>query len=120
MFNGCSSIKSLNLSSFNTPNVIDMSGLFNDCSSLEFLDISNFDMIKCTSFDDMFSNIYNIKYIDLRNFQNPKNISQSLNLIKPIYVCQKELILDKFMALNCCDYTFEKECNLIPQTFTDD
>ena len=89
MFNGCSSIKSLNLSSFNTPNVIDMSGLFNDCSSLEFLDISNFDMIKCTSFDDMFSNIYNIKYIDLRNFQNPKNISQSLNLIKPIYISVK-------------------------------
>ena len=32
MFNGCSSLKELNLSNFNTNNVIDMERMFGGCS----------------------------------------------------------------------------------------
>ena len=32
MFNNCSSLKELNLSNFNTYNVINMEGMFNRCS----------------------------------------------------------------------------------------
>ena len=42
MFNGCSSLKELNLSSFNTNNVSYMDYMFNGCSSLKELDLSNF------------------------------------------------------------------------------
>ena len=42
MFNGCSSLKELNISNFNTDNVTNMSCMFNGCSSLEELHISNF------------------------------------------------------------------------------
>ena len=35
MFRGCSSLQSIDLSSFNTTNVKDMMGMFADCSSLE-------------------------------------------------------------------------------------
>ena len=33
MFNGCSSLKELNLSNFNTNNVINMNHMFNGCSN---------------------------------------------------------------------------------------
>ena len=32
MFNGCSSLKELNLNNFNTNNVTNMSGMFSGCS----------------------------------------------------------------------------------------
>ena len=35
MFNGCSSLKELNLSNFKTNNVTNMSGMFAFCSSLK-------------------------------------------------------------------------------------
>ena len=44
MFLGCSSLQSINLSSFNTTNVKNMSGMFFKCSSLkkEKVKISNY------------------------------------------------------------------------------
>ncbi len=42
MFNGCSSLKELNLSNFNTNNVTNMASMFDGCSSLEELNLSNF------------------------------------------------------------------------------
>ena len=48
MFSGCSSLKKLNLSNFNTVNVINMSGMFNSCSSLNEINISYFDIKNAT------------------------------------------------------------------------
>ena len=42
MFHGCSSLKELNFSNFNTNNVTNMRYMFNGCSSLKKLDLSNF------------------------------------------------------------------------------
>ncbi len=44
MFSNCSSLKELNLSSFNTNNVTDMACMFRRCSSLKKLNISNFNI----------------------------------------------------------------------------
>lgn len=44
MFNGCSSLKDIDVSSFNTANVVDMTGMFKGCVSLERLDLTNFDI----------------------------------------------------------------------------
>ena len=44
MYYGCSSLKELNISNFNTNNVINMSYMFSYCSSLKELNISNFNM----------------------------------------------------------------------------
>ena len=56
MFNGCSSLKELNLSNFNTNKVIDMSSMFSRCSSLKKLNLNNFNTdnvtlicIKCST-----------------------------------------------------------------------
>ena len=42
MFWGCSSLKELNLSNFNTNNVTIMGYMFSGCSSLKELNLSNF------------------------------------------------------------------------------
>ena len=43
MFNGCSALTTIDLSSFNTKYVENMSEMFKNCSSLKVLDISSFD-----------------------------------------------------------------------------
>ncbi len=42
MFSGCFSLKELDVSNFNTNNVINMQLMFYRCSSLEKLNINNF------------------------------------------------------------------------------
>ena len=42
MFSGCSSLTNINLSNFNTNNVIDMRCVFDHCYSLSNIDLSNF------------------------------------------------------------------------------
>ena len=54
MFSYCSSLKKLNLSNFNTNNVIDMIGIFYKCLSLKELNISNFNIKKVAYMIDMF------------------------------------------------------------------
>ena len=43
MFIRCYNLISLNLSSFNTSEVMNMDSMFNDCRSLISLDLSSFD-----------------------------------------------------------------------------
>ncbi|MCR5483356.1 MAG: DUF285 domain-containing protein, partial [Bacilli bacterium] len=47
-------IKMLNLESFNTSNVTDMSQMFGDMSNLTSLDVSSFDTSKVTNMGKMF------------------------------------------------------------------
>ena len=55
MFNGCSSLKSIDLSSFNTSNVNNMSCMFNVCSSFESIDLSSFNTSNVNDMSFMFS-----------------------------------------------------------------
>ena len=54
MFFGCSSLKELNLSNFNTNNVTDMGFMFSGCSSLKELNLSNFNTNNVTNMEYMF------------------------------------------------------------------
>ena len=53
IFYYCSSLKELNLSSFNTINVDDMTYTFYGCSSLKEINISYFNISKVTDMDGM-------------------------------------------------------------------
>ena len=55
MFDGCSSLKELNLKNFNTNNVTYMSHMFYKCSSLKEL---NFNIIKANNLIDMYRMFY--------------------------------------------------------------
>ena len=54
MFGGCSSLKNLNLSNFNTNNVTNMYCMFFHCSSLTNLNLSNFNTNNVTNMECMF------------------------------------------------------------------
>ena len=54
MFDGCSSLTRLDLSSFNTSNVTDMRYIFSECSSLTSLDLSSFNTSNVTDMSWMF------------------------------------------------------------------
>ena len=57
LFCGCSSLKELNISNFNTNNVIDMRYIFCGCSSLKHLNLPNFNtnnVFNAISMDCMF------------------------------------------------------------------
>jgi surface protein len=68
MFYYCTSMEKLNLSSFNTSNVIYMSDMFRNCESLIELDISSFDTSKATTMNGMFWGCKSLKTLDLSNF----------------------------------------------------
>ena len=68
MFKICNSLTSLDLSSFDTSAVTDMSAMFLDCNSLTSLDLSSFDTSAVTNMSAMFSGCYALASIDLSNF----------------------------------------------------
>ena len=74
MFYACKSLENLNLSNLNTKNVTDMSYMFICCNSLKNLDLSNFNTKNVTNMSSMFSNCHLLKKLNLSNF-NTKNVT---------------------------------------------
>jgi len=70
MFDWCSALTSVDLSSFNTTNVTTMGNCFEGCSALTTLNLSNFNTKKVTYFKDMFNSCTNLETITFgSNFQ---------------------------------------------------
>ncbi len=67
MFNN-SQTKNIDLSSFDTSNVINMVGMFYGVNKVEELDLSSFDTSNVINLNMMFHNMTNIKSLDLRYF----------------------------------------------------
>ena len=79
MFNGCSSLTTLDVSNFKTDNVMDMSSMFYGCSSLTTLDVSNFNTDNVTSMFSMFTNCSSLTTLDLSNFKT-ENVTSMNNM----------------------------------------
>ena len=77
MFYGCSSLKSINLSSFNTYSVTSMREMFYGCTSLESIDLSSFNTYSVTSMKNMFRGCTSLKSIDLSSFNTSKVTSMN-------------------------------------------
>lgn len=69
MFHKCTSLKSLDLSAFETSNVEDFGYMFRRCNRLESLDVSSFDTSAATTMWAMFTLCQKLKTIDLTNFE---------------------------------------------------
>ena len=74
MFSFCSSLTNINLSNFNTQNVNNMESMFYECSSLTNINLSNFNTQNVTDMKGMFSNCSSLIDIDLSNF-NTQNVT---------------------------------------------
>ena len=72
MFNGCSALKSLDLTNFNTAKVTNMGNMFNGCSALTSLDLTNFNTAKVTNMSNMFKGCSALTSLGLTNFNTAK------------------------------------------------
>ena len=72
MFDGCSSLTSLDVSNFDTSSVTDMMRMFSACSNLTSLNLSNFDTSNVTSMREMFSNCGGLTSLNVENFNTSK------------------------------------------------
>ena len=72
MFEDCSSLTTLNLSTFNTENVTEMSLMFYGCSSLTTLNLSNFNTAKLEKMFSMFYGCSSLTALDVSNFNIDK------------------------------------------------
>ena len=68
MFYYCSSLTLLNLENLNTSNVINMGSMFSHCSSITTFNLSNFDTSKVTNMKSMFSYCSKINSFNLKMF----------------------------------------------------
>ena len=90
MFEGCSKLTSLDLSSFNTAKVTDMGRMFYNCIKLTSLDLSSFNTANVTNMESMFYYCKNLTDLDLSSFNTAKvtNMSTMFNncsSLKTIY-----------------------------------
>ena len=74
MFYKCNKLTSLNLSSFNTSKVTDMNNMFYYCNNLTSLDVSHFNTSKVTSMFNMFEYCSSLTSLDLSSF-NTANVT---------------------------------------------
>ena len=75
MFAQCSSLTSLDLSSFNTSKVTDMRGLFEGCKNLTSLNVSSLNTSNVKYMDAMFRDCRNLTSLDLSNFNTSHVVS---------------------------------------------
>ncbi len=106
MFQGCTSIVSLDLNSFNTANVTDMTSgntrsIFSGCSSLTNLYINNFNTKNVTAMGTLFSGCSSLTNLDLSSF-NTSNVTDMNSMFSG---CSSLTSLDSnsFNTLNVTD-----------------
>ena len=79
MFSRCSSLKSIDLSSFNTINANDMSFMFRGCSSLKSVDLSSFNTNNVKNMECMFYECSSLKKENVKISKSESKIIKQLN-----------------------------------------
>ena len=77
MFNSCSALVNINLSSFDTSNVTNMSNMFYRCSSLITLDLSSFNTSKVTNMYRTFMLCTELTTIYVSDLWNTNKVTDS-------------------------------------------
>lgn len=75
MFAGCTTLKNLDVSGFDTHLVTNMAGMFTNCGSLTSLDVSKFDTQEVINMEMMFLGCESLTKLDLRYFNTQKVIN---------------------------------------------
>lgn len=92
MFAECAKLPIIDLTSFNTPKVTDMSYMFYGCETLTSLDLSRFETESVTTSEGMFYMCQNLTTLDLGNL-NPKSLTNTMGMfiactnLQSIYAC---------------------------------
>lgn len=84
MFHRCYNLSSIDLSNFDTSNVVCMDGMFYYCDKLTTLDLSSFDTSKVNGMSCMFFSCNNLAKLDLSNFDT-SNVTDMSNMFDCCY-----------------------------------
>ena len=110
MFYDCSNLTTLNLTSFDTSSVANMDSMFFGCSSLTALNLTGFDTSSVTTMESMFSGCSSLTTLDLTSF----GTSNVTTMESMFYECKSlvSLNLTNFdtSSVTRMDFMFEK-CN---------
>lgn len=79
MFNNCTSLTELDLSSSNAEKVTDMSNMFNGCSALSKLVLTDFKTEQVSTMENMFCNCSTLETLDVSSF-NTENVTTMLGM----------------------------------------
>ena len=108
MFSSCSSLTSLDLSSFNTSAVTDMRWMFNRCSSLTSLDLSPFNTSAVTGMYSMFSYCSSLTNLDVSSFDT-KSVTNMSYMFKQCTALDTLTLSTKF--------AFKEDTDLVDATW---
>lgn len=90
MFRNCNLLLSLDVSKWDVSSVTNMSQMFNPCYNLETLDVSNWDVSNVLDMSSMFSGCRSLKVIDISKW----NILQNTNISAMFNDCRSVEHLD--------------------------
>ena len=102
-FDGCSSLEFLDLSSFNTSSLTSMEAMFYGCSKLESLDLSSFDTSKVTEFDGMFFDCISLESLNFSSF-NTSSVKKMENMFYNCYSLSELILSSSFTMVNVENY----------------
>ena len=120
MFYGCSSLTSLDVTHFNTENVANMGSMFDGCSSLTSLDVTHLNTANVFAMYSMFSGCSSLTSLDVSHF-NTKNVEYIMNIFKGCSALTTIYASDKFVmakAYNDSDDMF-KDCTNLKGAITE-
>ena len=104
MFCGLENLTSLDLSSLVTTSAKDMGGMFNGCHYLKSLNLSNFDTTQVTNFKLMFSGCSSLESLNLNNFVTQK-VTDMLGMFQGC-ISLKSLDLSSFDTSEVTDFSY--------------
>ena len=90
MFSGLSNIKEVDLSKFDSSNIVSTYAMFMDCSSLEYINFTNFNTSKVSNMISMFQRCRKLKTLDITCF----NTSSVTNMYHIFENCNSLTSLD--------------------------
>ena len=104
LFQNLTALEEIDLSSFDTSNVTNMSGMFNYCTKLKQLDLSNFDTSNVTSMRAMFQRCESLEEVDLSSFDtsNVTSLAGMFNYCNSL----TELDVSNFDTSNVTDMSY--------------
>jgi len=106
MFRNCTSLVSLNLSSFNTSKVTSTWYMFMNCSKIMILDLSSFDTSSVTYMDGMFYLASSLKTIYASDLWNTSKVTGSTNMFGSCSSLQGKIPFDSTKTdISMANYT---------------
>ena len=102
MFSGCSDITEIDVSNFDSSEVINMASMFRGCPKLSFINFSNFNTSKVSEMGSMFRESKELSSLDLSSFDTSNVISMGAMFHQCI----------KLTSLNLSSFNMEKVTNM--------